>query len=48
KVLCVELNMGQYFHEIQRVSSRLDMDGLFKVNGRAISPHEIVEKVKGL
>jgi 2-oxoglutarate ferredoxin oxidoreductase subunit alpha len=48
KVLCVELNMGQYFHEIQRVSSRLDIDGLFKVNGRAISPYEIVEKVKGL
>jgi len=48
KVLCVELNMGQYFHEVQRVSSRLDIDGLFKVNGRAISPYEIVEKVKGL
>ncbi len=48
KVLCIELNMGQYFHEIQRVSSRLDIDGLFKVNGRAISPHEIIEKVKGL
>jgi 2-oxoglutarate ferredoxin oxidoreductase subunit alpha len=48
KVLCVELNMGQYLHEIQRVSSRLDIEGLFKVNGRAISPHEIVEKVKGL
>ena len=48
KVLCVELNMGQYFHEVQRVSSRLDIDGLFKVNGRPISPHEIVDKVKEL
>lgn len=48
KVLCVELNMGQYFHEVQRVSSRLDIDGLFKVNGRALSPHEIVDKVKEL
>ena len=48
KVVCIELNMGQYFHEVQRVSSRLDIEGLFKVNGRAISPHEIVEKVKGL
>jgi len=48
KVLCVELNMGQYFQELQRVSSRLDIDGLFKVNGRAISPHEIVDKVKEL
>ncbi|MEF3191876.1 MAG: 2-oxoglutarate synthase subunit alpha [Campylobacterales bacterium] len=48
KVLCVELNMGQYRQEIQRVSSRLDIDGLFKVNGRPISPSEIVEKVKGM
>ena len=48
KVLCIELNMGQYFHEIQRVSSRLDIEGLFKVNGRPISPDEIIEKVKGL
>jgi len=48
KVLCIELNMGQYFHEIQRVSSRIDIEGLFKVNGRPISPDEIIEKVKGL
>jgi len=48
KILCVELNMGQYLQEVQRVSSRLDIEGLFKVNGRAISPYEIVEKVKGL
>jgi 2-oxoglutarate ferredoxin oxidoreductase subunit alpha len=48
KVLCVELNMGQYRDEIQRVSSRLDIEGLFKVNGRALSPYEIVEKVKEL
>lgn len=48
KVLCVELNQGQYRDEIQRASSRLDIEGLFKVNGRAISPYEIVEKVKGM
>jgi 2-oxoglutarate/2-oxoacid ferredoxin oxidoreductase subunit alpha len=48
KVLCVELNIGQYRDEVQRASSRLDIDGLFKVNGRAISPYEIVEKVKGM
>jgi 2-oxoglutarate ferredoxin oxidoreductase subunit alpha len=48
KVLCVELNIGQYRDEIQRASSRLDIEGLFKVNGRAISPYEIVEKVKGM
>jgi len=45
-VLCVELNIRQYTEEIERVSCRLDLEGLYKVNGRAISPHEIVEKVK--
>ncbi len=45
-VLCVELNIRQYTEEVERVSSRLDIKGLYKVNGRAISPHEIVEKVK--
>lgn len=45
-VLCVELNIRQYTEEIERVSSRLDIEGLYKVNGRAISPYEIVTKVK--
>ena len=45
-VLCVELNIRQYTEEVERVSSRLDIEGLYKVNGRAISPHEIVTKVK--
>ncbi|MEA3513407.1 MAG: 2-oxoglutarate synthase subunit alpha [Campylobacterota bacterium] len=45
-VLCVELNIRQYTEEVERVSSRLDIEGLYKVNGRAISPHEIVAKVK--
>jgi 2-oxoglutarate ferredoxin oxidoreductase subunit alpha len=45
-VLCVELNIRQYTEEVERVSSRLDIEGLYKVNGRAISPHEIVSKVK--
>jgi len=48
KVLVVELNIGQYRDEVQRATSRLDIDGLFKVNGRAISPYEIVSKVKEL
>jgi 2-oxoglutarate ferredoxin oxidoreductase subunit alpha len=48
KVLIVELNIGQYRDEIQRASGRLDIEGLFKVNGRPISPYEIVEKVKGM
>jgi 2-oxoglutarate ferredoxin oxidoreductase subunit alpha len=45
-VLCVELNIRQYTEEVERVSQRLDIEGLYKVNGRAISPYEIVEKVK--
>ena len=45
-VLCVELNIRQYTEEIERVSGRLDLEGLYKVNGRAISPYEIVNKVK--
>ena len=48
KVLCVELNIGQYRDEVQRASGRLDIEGLFKVNGRPISPFEIVNKVKEL
>ncbi len=48
KVLCVELNIRQYTEEVERVSGRLDIAGLYKVNGRAISPYEIVEKVKGM
>ena len=47
-VLVVELNIGQFHSEVQRASSRLDIDGLFKVNGRPLSPHEIVTKVKEL
>jgi 2-oxoglutarate ferredoxin oxidoreductase subunit alpha len=45
-VLCVELNIRQYTEEVERVSNRLDIEGLYKVNGRAISPNEIVDKVK--
>ena len=45
-VMVVELNIGQFHAEVQRASSRLDVEGLFKVNGRPISPYEIVEKVK--
>ncbi|MBU1658320.1 2-oxoglutarate synthase subunit alpha [bacterium] len=48
KVLVVELNIGQYHSEIQRAAARLDIAGLFKVNGRPISPYEIVNKVKEL
>jgi 2-oxoglutarate ferredoxin oxidoreductase subunit alpha len=33
---------------MQRAAARLDIAGLFKVNGRPISPYEIVNKVKEL
>jgi len=45
-VLCVELNIRQYTEEVERVSGRLDIEGLYKVNGRAIAPLEIINKVK--
>jgi 2-oxoglutarate ferredoxin oxidoreductase subunit alpha len=45
-VIVVELNIRQYTEEIERASGRLDIQGLYKVNGRAISPYEIVSKVK--
>jgi 2-oxoglutarate ferredoxin oxidoreductase subunit alpha len=46
-VLVVELNIAQYTAEVERVSGRIgSIEGLYKVNGRPIAPHEIVEKVK--
>jgi len=45
-VIVVELNIGQFHSEVQRAAARLDIEGLFKVNGRPLSPHEIVSKVK--
>lgn len=45
-VLVVELNIRQYTEEIERASSRLDIKGLYKVNGRPIAPLEIINKVK--
>ena len=48
KVLVTELNMGQFAGEVERVSGRSDFDTLFKVNGRPLSPLEIIEKVKGM
>ena len=48
KVLVAELNMGQFTEEVQRVSGRSNFDTLYKVNGRPLSPLEIIEKVKGM
>lgn len=45
-ILVIELNLGQYIHEIERISGRQDLHKLFKANGRPISPLEIIKKVK--
>lgn len=47
KILVIELNLGQYVKEIERVM-RKDIEFLGKANGRAISPSEIIERVRGL
>jgi len=46
KILVVELNLGQYLEEIQRVMLRDDLKTLLKANGRPISPAEIIAKIK--
>ena len=48
KVLVCELNMGQYFEEIQRASQRQEFETIFKANGRPIAPLEIITKIKGM
>jgi 2-oxoglutarate ferredoxin oxidoreductase subunit alpha len=48
KILIAELNKGQYTGEIERISGRRDFTTLFKVNGRPISPVEIIEQVRGM
>lgn len=45
KILCVELNMGQYAMEAERVMKK-NFENLNKANGRTISPKEIIEKIK--
>jgi len=45
-ILVTEMNMGQYFEEIERITKRDDLHTLFKANGRPISPAEIIAKIK--
>ncbi|RDU58419.1 2-oxoglutarate synthase subunit alpha [Helicobacter sp. MIT 99-5507] len=47
KILVAELNLGQYVREIERVMKK-DIKFFGKANGRAISPNEIINEVKGL
>ncbi|MDR0467932.1 MAG: 2-oxoglutarate synthase subunit alpha [Campylobacteraceae bacterium] len=45
KILVAELNMGQYSDEIERIIKR-DFHRLLKANGRALTPTEIMNKIK--
>ncbi len=47
KILVAELNLGQYVGEIERVMKK-DVEFLGKANGRAISPNEVIAKIKSL
>ena len=47
KFLDVEMNMGQYFLEVDRVAGkRVQVDKYGKVNGELIKPEEIVDFIK--
>jgi 2-oxoglutarate ferredoxin oxidoreductase subunit alpha len=45
RVLVVEMNLGQYLHEVRRVLCGRRVDFFGKMNGRLITPAEIVEEV---
>lgn len=47
KILVVELNKGQYLHEVERVMQR-NVEFLGKANGRSLSPQEIINKIQEL
>jgi 2-oxoglutarate ferredoxin oxidoreductase subunit alpha len=47
-ILVAEMNLGQYVHEIRRVLCEKPVSFYGKMNGRLISPAEIMRKVKEL
>lgn len=47
KILTIELNLGQYVKEIERIMKK-NIRFYGKANGRAISPNEIIKAVRGL
>ncbi|MDD7346682.1 2-oxoglutarate synthase subunit alpha [Helicobacter sp.] len=47
KILVLELNKGQYLHEVERVMQR-NVEFLGKANGRSLSPQEIINKIQEL
>lgn len=47
KLIVVEMNLGQYFLEVERVASKYtEVDSYGRVHGELITPNEIIAKVK--
>jgi 2-oxoglutarate ferredoxin oxidoreductase subunit alpha len=45
RVLMVEMNLGQYVHEVRRVLGDMRVDFFGKMSGELITPGEIVREV---
>lgn len=48
KILVVEMNWGQMIYEVERVLKDRNIEGLLRMNGYAITPVEIINRVKEL
>jgi 2-oxoglutarate ferredoxin oxidoreductase subunit alpha len=46
RILVVEMNLGQYVHEVRRVLAKHSVDFCGKMSGQLISPKEIIEEVQ--
>ena len=42
RVIVVEMNLGHYVREIERMSDAIEVEFMGKMNGELISPDEIV------
>ncbi|HDH98276.1 MAG TPA: pyruvate flavodoxin/ferredoxin oxidoreductase [Deltaproteobacteria bacterium] len=47
RVVVIEMNLGQYYREIRRILSDKRVESLARMDGRLISPKEIMEAVIG-
>jgi 2-oxoglutarate ferredoxin oxidoreductase subunit alpha len=45
RVMVVEMNLGQYVHEIERILPDKPIDFLAQMDGRLITPQDIKEKI---
>ncbi|MGD9300125.1 MAG: pyruvate flavodoxin/ferredoxin oxidoreductase [Desulfobacterales bacterium] len=45
RVLVLEMNLGQYIHEIERILPHKTIEFLAQMDGRLITPHAIKEKI---